>query len=101
MVQLDQGYVNQSYSAGIRNVMFADTTTNPWGYHIFGLWDMHEAYPEDFWYYYSYPTQPSVTGLSVQNIDRVYIYSNDPVPPDTGNIEVTSVTGGANLHQLG
>jgi PKD repeat protein len=75
----DQGYVDSSYSTGIRNVMFADTITNPWGYHVFGLWDMHEAYPEAFWYYYQ-PGQPSATGLSVQNIDRVLIYTNDPVP---------------------
>jgi PKD repeat protein/frataxin-like iron-binding protein CyaY/DMSO/TMAO reductase YedYZ molybdopterin-dependent catalytic subunit len=76
----DEGYVDGSYSTGIRNVMFADTSTNPWGYHVFGLWDMHETYPEQFWYYYQ-PGQPSTTGLSVQNIDRVLIYTNDPVPP--------------------
>ncbi len=75
----DQGYVNGSYSAGIRNVMFADTSTNPWGDHVFGLWDMHEVYPEAFWYYYQ-PGFPSATGLSVQNIDRVLIYTNDPAP---------------------
>jgi hypothetical protein len=26
----DLGYVNESYTTGIRNVMFADKTTNPW-----------------------------------------------------------------------
>ena len=76
----DEGYVDGSYSTGIRNVMFSDTSTNPWGYHVFGLWDMHETYPEAFWYYYE-PGSPSTTGLSVQNIDRVLIYTNDPVPP--------------------
>ncbi len=75
-----EGYVNESYNTGMRNVMFADTSTNPWGHHVFGLWDMHEAYPEQFWYYYQ-PGQPSSTGLSVQNIDRVLIFTNDPVPP--------------------
>jgi PKD repeat protein len=75
----DQGYVNGSYSTGIRNVMFADTSTNPWGDHVFGLWDMHESYPEAFWYYYQ-PGLPSTTGLSVQNIAYVIIYSSIPPP---------------------
>lgn len=73
-----EGYVNQTYDTGMRNVMFADTTTNPWGLHVFGLWDMHETYPEDFWYYYQ-PGLPSTTGLSVQNIDTVKIVSRYPL----------------------
>ncbi len=66
----------------MRNVMFADTTTNPWAANVFGLWDMHETYPEAFWYYYQ-PGQPSATGLSVQNVDKLFIFSNQapPVPP--------------------
>jgi hypothetical protein len=78
----DEGYVNESYATGIRNVFFADTTTNPWAQHVFGLWDMHETVPEKFWHFYQ-PGQPSATGLSVQNINRVYIYSNEPVPLPT------------------
>lgn len=77
----DEGYVNQSYETGMRNVMFADTSINSWGKHVFGLWDMHEAYPEDFWYFYQ-PGLPSTTGLSVQNISEVRIYSHFPVPVD-------------------
>ncbi len=75
----DQGYVDESYSTGMRNVMFADTSTNPWAAHVFGLWDMHEVYPEAFWYYYQ-PGLPSTTGLSVQNVDRIFIYSNQAPP---------------------
>jgi PKD repeat protein len=75
----DQGYVNQSYATGMRNVIFADTSTNPWGNHVFGLWDMHQSYPEAFWYYYQ-PGKPSTTGLSVQNIDQILIYSSVPPP---------------------
>lgn len=75
-------YVNGTYTDGMRNVMFADTSVNPWGYLVFGLYDMHEAYPPEFWYYYNGdPATPSTTGLSVKNINRVYIYSNDPPPP--------------------
>jgi PKD repeat protein len=92
----DLGYVNQSYAEGMRNVMFADTSTNPWGLHVFGLWDMHETYPEWSWHYYEYPDLPSVTGLSVQNISIVKIlskyptpiagYSNPPTDPDHDGI---------------
>ncbi len=32
----DLGYVNESFDSGIRNVMFADTSVNPWGYHVSG-----------------------------------------------------------------
>jgi len=88
----DQGYVNSSYSTGMRNVMLADTTSNPWGLHVFGLWDMHESYPEAFWYYYQ-PGQPSATGLSVQNIDRIFIYSNQAPPVTLYNGTVTLVQG--------
>ena len=80
----DGGYVNGTYTAGMRNVMFADTSVNPWGYHVFGLSDMQAAYPPDFIYYYQGdPATPSTTGLSVQNINRVYIYSNESAPPPT------------------
>jgi hypothetical protein len=83
----DLGYVNESYTTGIRNVMFADTSVNPWGNHVFGLYDMNQTYPLDFQYFYNgNPSTPSTTGLSVQNINRVFIYSNDPIP--TGSIEV-------------
>lgn len=85
------GYVDESYSDGIRNVMMADTSSNPWGYHVFGLWDMHETYPEAFWYYYQ-PGQPSTTGLSVRNIDRVLIYSNDAPGPSVDTLFDGTVT---------
>ena len=41
-------YVNQSYTDGMRNIMFADTSVNPWGYHVFGLYDMNQTYPAQF-----------------------------------------------------
>ena len=83
-------YVNGTYTDGMRNVMFADTSVNPWGYHVFGLNDMHEAYPSEFWYYYSGdPATPSTTGLSVKNINRVYIYSNESPPPAVTGIAPT------------
>ncbi|MBP1928165.1 PKD repeat protein [Methanolinea mesophila] len=79
-----EGYVNGNYNAGMRNVMFSDTTTNPWHVNVFGLWDMHESYPEEFWYFYQ-PGLPSTTGLSVQNINQVLIFSDFPVASFSAN----------------
>ncbi|HRY76139.1 MAG TPA: PKD domain-containing protein, partial [Methanoregulaceae archaeon] len=90
----DLGYVNQSYIDGMRNVMLADTTTNPWGYHVLGLWDVHESFPEPFWYYYS-PTQPSAQGLSVKYISDIIIYSNDEVPEPVAAFSGTPRSGTA------
>ena len=92
----DLGYVNESYTDGMRNVMFADTTTNPWGYHVLGLWDVHESYPQPFWYYYS-PTQPSAQGLSVKYISDIIIYSNDQIPAPVAAFTGTPTSGTAPL----
>ncbi|HSA38560.1 MAG TPA: VCBS repeat-containing protein [Methanoregula sp.] len=89
-------YVNgtaTNYTSGMRNVMFADTSVNPWGNHIFGLYDMNQTYPLEFQYFYQgNPNTPSTTGLSVQNINRIFIYSNQ-APPETlfdGTVDLTS-----------
>ncbi|KAF1078975.1 hypothetical protein [Methanogenium sp. MK-MG] len=68
-----------SYSDGMRNVFFADTTTNPEGAHVYGNWDMHETMPEDYWHYFS-GVYPATTGLGVQNINQIKILTDDPVP---------------------
>lgn len=72
------------YNEGMRLVWFADTSVNPWGIHAFGNWDWHEAADSEYWYYYqsggeSYPT---TTGLSVQYVSEIIIYSQDPPPSD-------------------
>jgi len=75
-------YPDSGYSDGIRMVWFADNSTNPWGIHAFGNWDWHEAAAEEYWYYYISGGEyyPTTTGISGQYVNRVYIYSNDPVP---------------------
>ena len=70
------------YTDGMRLVWLADASTNPWGVNAFGNWDWHEAADSVYWYYYvsgaeSYPT---TTGLSVQTVSDIIIYSDDPVP---------------------
>jgi hypothetical protein len=66
------GYV-PTYDTGMRLVFFADTSTNPDGWHAFGNWDMHETLPESRWHYYS-GVWPSSSGLSVQIVSNIDIY---------------------------
>ena len=96
----DQGYVS-SYTDGMRLVMFADAKTNTYGWntsgwHVFGNADMRDSWAPNDWYNYS-GTYPSSGGVSVKWISDILIYSDDPVPPDTGNIEVTSDPSGAEI----
>ncbi len=74
------GYVPE-YDTGMRIVFFADTSTNPWGWHVFGDWDMHETLAESRWhYYYDGKFWPSSSGLSVKWVDHIEIHSTAPVP---------------------
>ncbi|GAB7015503.1 hypothetical protein [Methanogenium cariaci] len=68
-----------SYEDGMRNVFFADTSTNPEGKHVYGTWDMHETMPEDYWHYFS-GVYPATTGLGVQIISQIEILTDEPVP---------------------
>ena len=62
----DGRYPDTGYTDGMRMVWFADTSTNPWGIHAFGVWDWHEAADEEYWYYYQQGNEkyPTTTGLS-------------------------------------
>jgi len=86
------GYV-PDYRSGMRLVFFADTSTNPYGVHAFGVWDMHECFDEDYWYFYN-GKYPTTTGLSVQYISEIIIYSEEE---PTGSIHVTSTPSGAKI----
>ncbi|HAG11370.1 MAG TPA: hypothetical protein DCK76_08340 [Desulfotomaculum sp.] len=75
-------YPDTGYTEGMRLVWFADASTNPWGINAFGNWDWHEAADPEYWYYFvsgneSYPT---TTGLSVQEVSELIIYSNENIP---------------------
>ncbi|GEM_PF-1282611 len=70
-------YPDTGYTEGMRLVWFADASTNPWGINAFGNWDWHEAADSEYWYYYrnggeNYPT---TTGLSIQNVCELTIYT--------------------------
>ena len=75
----DEGYV-PDYREGMRLVFFADTSTNPWNIHAFGVWDWHESADEQYWYYYRQGDQeyPTTTGLSVMQVSEIHIIPGDP-----------------------
>jgi hypothetical protein len=82
----DGNYPDTGYSEGMRLVWFADTSVNPWGIHAFGNYDWHQAADSEYWYYFmsgsgsSAEYYPTTTGLSVQYVSQLLIYSNVAVP---------------------
>jgi hypothetical protein len=111
----DYGYV-PGYYEGMRLVFFADTSTNPDHWHVFGITDMKETLPEEYWHWYwGSPSEkyPTTTGLSVQYISRLEIYpgssgvgpttggggSDDSFTwkPETGSLNVSSTPAGATV----
>ncbi|OPX86461.1 MAG: Endo-1,4-beta-xylanase A precursor [Pelotomaculum sp. PtaB.Bin104] len=75
----DGEYPDGGYNDGMRLVWFADTSVNPWEYHVFGNWDWHEAAAPEYWYYYQ-GEYPTTTGLSVQFVSELIIYSTQAPP---------------------
>jgi len=71
-----QGYPDTGYIAGMRMIFFADASTNPWGWHVFGNNDMKECWDEEYWNYAS-PGLPSAAGASPMWISEIRIYSQD------------------------
>jgi hypothetical protein len=71
------GYVPE-FSVGMRLAFLADTSNNPWGYHVFGIKDMVENFPSEIWhYYYGGPEDyyPSCGGFQVKWVNEIAIYS--------------------------
>ncbi|MBN2098199.1 MAG: PKD domain-containing protein [Dehalococcoidia bacterium] len=88
------GYV-PDYGAGMRLVFYADTSTNPDSWHVFGDWDMHDTLPESRWhYYYDGNFWPSSSGLSVQMVSNIDIYEPNLIScDDSGNAKDSFVPG--------
>jgi len=80
----DGQYPDTGFKDGMRLVWFADDSVNPWKWHVFGNWDWHEAADEEYWYYFHSGKEkyPTTTGLSVQNVAEIIIYSSEPVPQE-------------------
>jgi len=70
-----QGYPDTGYVAGMRLIFFADTSTNPWGWHIFGNNDMKECWDKEYWCYGG--SYPSTAGTSPKLVNEVRIYSQE------------------------
>jgi hypothetical protein len=77
------GYV-PGYDTGMRLLFFADTSVNPYGWHVFGNWDMHETLPESRWHYFS-GIWPSSSGLSVQIVSSIEIYEPNLISCDASS----------------
>jgi hypothetical protein len=76
----DEGHV-PSYSNGMRIVFFADTSVNPWGYHVFGLSDMKASMPSNEWNFFD--IYPTTTGLSARYVNELRIISTQQAPTTT------------------
>jgi hypothetical protein len=61
----------------MRLLFFADNSTNPWGIHAFGNSDWEKSAAPEYWYYYQQGNEkyPTTTGLSVQSVSDILIYS--------------------------
>jgi hypothetical protein len=85
------GYVPE-YRTGMRLVFFADNSSNPWGIHAFGNYDWHESAAPEYWYYYRQGDEkyPTTTGLSVQYISDILIYSGSTAQGNPATIASTA-----------
>lgn len=96
----DGKYPDTGYTDGMRLVWFAGATYQegptsieelPSGqYHVFGNWDWHEAADPEYWYYWN-GEYPTTTGLSVQKVTELNIYSNELVPEKEAPVAAFSV----------
>ncbi|MDK2974173.1 MAG: hypothetical protein PWP08_544 [Methanofollis sp.] len=86
-----EGYPDTGYIAGMRLIFFADTSTNPWGWHVFGNNDMKECWDEDSWNYGG--QYPSAAGTSPMWVDEVRIYSQESPEPPVAAFTASSTSG--------
>ena len=84
------GYPDTCYTSGMRLIFFADTSKNPWGWHVFGVTDMKECWAEEYWNYGA--QYPSAVGASGKWVSEIGIYTNQmpPVPVAGFEANVTS-----------
>ena len=73
--------MSPSNRTGMRLIFFADNSTNPFGIHAFGNNDWKVTTSPEYWYYYRQGDEkyPTTTGLSVQYISDILIYSRGQV----------------------
>ena len=78
----DGQYPDSGFREGMRLVWFADASTNPWGWHVLGNWDWHQAAESKYWYYFQSGAEkyPTTTGLSIQTVAELIVNSTQPAP---------------------
>jgi PKD repeat protein len=86
-----QGYPDTGYMAGMRMIFFADTSSNPWGWHVFGNNDMKECWDEKYWCYGG--DYPSTAGASPKWVSQVRVYSQDDPEPPVANFTANVTSG--------
>ncbi|MGI5941888.1 MAG: NosD domain-containing protein [Pelotomaculaceae bacterium] len=101
----DGKYPDSGYTDGMRLVWFAEATYKegptdviglPSGYYnVFGNWDWRLAAESKYWYYYN-NQYPTTTGLSVQNVNALVIYSTQAPKAtwyvdDSGEADFTTI----------
>lgn len=86
------GYSGPDYTNGMRATFLADDSRNQNSEHVAGLGDQAEGIPEAYWYYYS-GDSPSMGGWTVKYVNRIYVYSNDPVPSPEADFLANTKTG--------
>ena len=85
------GYPDTTYLSGMRMAFFADTSSNHWGWHIFGNNDMRECWDEEYWNYGA--QYPSAVGVSGKWVSEIGIFT-DRLPPVPVAVFETNVTSG-------
>lgn len=65
------GYV-PDYEPGMIMVFTADTSLNPWGYHVFGIDDMVMTLPKEYWTYYD-NKYPNSNRISMKYVEKISI----------------------------
>jgi hypothetical protein len=86
-----EGYVPQ-YRTGMRLLFFADNSTNPRGIHAFGNNDWYQSAAPEYWYYYRQGDEkyPTTTGLSVQYVSDILIYSRNTAQGEPAHTATTA-----------
>lgn len=111
----DGKYPDSGYTDGMRLVWFAEATYKegptdviglPSGdYNVFGNWDWRLAAESKYWYYYN-NQYPTTTGLSVQNVNALVIYSTQAPKAtwyvdDSGEADFTTIQAAVTASNAG
>ncbi|MDK2974267.1 MAG: hypothetical protein PWP08_638 [Methanofollis sp.] len=84
------GYPDTCYTVGMRAIFFADTSGNPWGWHVFGATDMKECWDKKYWNYGA--QYPSAVGTSGKWVSEIGIYTQELPPVPVAGFEANATS---------